>query len=116
MAHTVAHTEEGMSTSSDQPETEKQGPISSDTGVKAAKPGEHPVTGAGGLFLRVRPTKKGALTRRWIVRVTINGRRPKFGLGSFPAVGLARARELAQDAHRDAVGARRARQTSPAAR
>ena len=35
------------------------------------------------------------------MRVTIDGRRPKFGLGSYPTVGLARARQLAQDAHRD---------------
>ena len=75
--------------------------ISSDTGVKAALSGEHPVTAAVGLFLRVRATKKDVLTRRWIVRVATNGRRPKFGLGSYPVVGLARARQLAHDAHRD---------------
>jgi integrase len=90
-----------MSTSPDQPETERRDPISSDTGVKTAPRGEHPVTGAVGLFLRVRPTKKGVLTRRWIVRVTIGGRRPKFGLGLYPTVGLAHARQLAQDALRD---------------
>ena len=100
-----------------------QDPISSDTGAQAAKPGEHPVTGAVGLFLRVRQTKKGALTRRWIVRITINGRRRKFGLGSYPVVGLARARELAQDALRKVAGgkepgvrAERRQQASEAAR
>jgi integrase len=90
-----------MPTMSDRLDTEKRDPISSDTGVKAAPPGEHPVTGAVGLFLRVRATKKNALTRRWIVRVTIDGRRRKFGLGSYPTVGLARARQLAQGAHSD---------------
>ena len=35
------------------------------------------------------------------MRITIDGRRPKFGLGSYPTIGLARARQLAQDAHRD---------------
>jgi integrase len=103
--------------------SETKGPISSDTGVKAAPSGEHPVTGAVGLFLRVRATKKGALTRRWIVRVTIDGRRRKFGLGSYPAVVLARARQKAQDALRDAaegkepgVRAKRRTQASAAAR
>jgi integrase len=98
-------------------------PISSDTGAQAAKPGEHPVTGAVGLFLRVRPTKKGALTRRWIVRITINSRRSKFSLGSYPTIGLARARQLAQDAHRDVargkepgVRAERLQQAAEAAR
>jgi hypothetical protein len=109
-----------MSTS---PETENQGPISSDNGVKAALRGEHPVTGAVGLFLRVRPTKKDALTRRWIVRVTIEGRRRKFGLGSYPTVGLARARQLAQGAKSDVaagkelgVRAKRRQQAALAAR
>ena len=36
LAYTVAHTEEGMSTPSDQPKTKKRDPISSDTDVKAA--------------------------------------------------------------------------------
>lgn len=33
--------------------------------------------------------------RRWVLRVTINGQRVNRGLGSFPAVSLARAREKA---------------------
>jgi integrase len=82
-----------------QPKTKKRNPISSDAGVKAAPRGEWPVTGAVGLFLRVRATKKGSLTRRWIVRVSI--RRLKFSLGAYPAVELARARQMAQDAHRE---------------
>jgi integrase len=95
LAHTVVHTEEAMS------KKPKRKPISFDVDVRAAEPGDTPVTGAISLFLRVRATKKGVLTRRWIVRVTSNGRRPKFGLGSYPTIGLARARQLAQDAHSD---------------
>jgi integrase len=115
MVHTEVHMEESLAAA--------RKPISSVGGVEAAKPGDTPVTGAVGLFLRVRATKKGVLTRRWIVRVTVNGRRPKFSLGSYPAIGLARARQLAQDAHSDvAVGkepgarAKRRQQVSLAAR
>jgi integrase len=104
-------------------EKPKRKPISFDVDVKAAEPGDTPVTGAVGLFLRVRPTKKGALTRRWIVRITINGRRPKFSFGSYPTIGLARARQLAQDAHSDVakgkepgVRAKRLEQAAEAAR
>ena len=35
------------------------------------------------------------------MRVSVKGHRLKFGLGRYPAVGLARARQLAQDAHRN---------------
>ena len=74
-------------------------PIISDTGVNAAEPGWHAVSGASGLFVRVHLAKDGSLTRSWSVRV----KRRNFGLGSYPAVGLALARLLAQDAHRDAA-------------
>jgi integrase len=88
---------------SDQP---KQKPLSSDAAIQAADPGEHMVTSdATGLILRVHASKKGVITRTWIVRVTDGARRRRLGLGRYPAVGLARARQLAQDAHRDvAVG------------
>ncbi len=77
--------------------------ISSDLSVRSAEPGEHTVTGAPGLILRVHAAKDGACTRTWIVRATTQGRRRRIGLGSYPAVGLARARQLAQDAHRTAA-------------
>lgn len=44
-----------------------------------------------GLFLRVR--KNGA--RQWVQRITIRGKRCELGLGSPPAVSLAKARQLA---------------------
>ncbi|MDA8859993.1 integrase arm-type DNA-binding domain-containing protein [Paracoccaceae bacterium] len=44
-----------------------------------------------GLFLRVDPDG----SKFWVQRITLNGKRPELGLGSFPAVSLAQAREAA---------------------
>ena len=65
--------------------------------VKAlSKPGMH---GDGrGLYLRVA---KGG-SKGWILRITVDGRRRDIGLGGFPTVLLAKARQLAE-AHRLAV-------------
>ena len=49
-----------------------------------------------GLNLKVVPS--GA--RRWVQRVTIGGKRHNIGLGGYPAVSLAEARELAAENHR----------------
>jgi hypothetical protein len=69
---------------------EKQKPLSSDAAIHAAEPGEHMVTSdAPGLILRVHASKKGVITRTWIVRVTDGARRRRLGLGRYPAVGLA---------------------------
>jgi len=51
-----------------------------------------------GLKLLVRPDGK-----RWTVRVRVNGRRREVGLGGFPDVSLARAREKAGEARRAAA-------------
>ena len=60
------------------------------------KPGRH---GDGGrLYLNV--TLSGS--KSWVQRIVINGRRRDLGLGPFPAVGLARARDIAH-ANRTAV-------------
>ena len=59
------------------------------TGVKHAGPGKH--YDAHGLFLLVEPS--GA--RRWVQRLVIRGRRRDLGLGAYPLVTLAEARELA---------------------
>lgn len=62
--------------------------------VETAGPGKH---GDGrGLFLLVKPT--GA--RSWVLRYQLNGRRRDLGLGAFPEVTLANAREKALDARR----------------
>lgn len=66
-------------------------------------PGLHPVGGALGLHLQVTPSA----ARSWVARLTV-GMRPNaagvmvqhrrdFGLGAFPAVTLAEARELARE-------------------
>lgn len=59
--------------------------------VRSAGPGKYHDGGGTGLFLRVDPT--GA--RFWIQRIVIRGKRREIGLGSFPLVSLAEAREAA---------------------
>ena len=62
--------------------------------VKTAGPGRH---GDGrGLFLYVKPS--GA--RSWVLRYQVQGRRRDLGLGSFPDVTLAMARDRASEARR----------------
>lgn len=62
--------------------------------VKTAGPGRH---GDGrGLFLYVKPS--GA--RSWVLRYQVQGRRRDLGLGSFPDVSLAMARDRASEARR----------------
>lgn len=55
------------------------------------KNGEHPVGGVPGLYLRV----EGG-SRAWLLRYTIDSKRRRMGLGPFPAVPLAAARERAR--------------------
>jgi integrase len=65
-------------------------------GVQTAGPGKH--EDGEGLRLVVSPT--GA--RKWVLRVTVDGKRREMGLGSFPEVTLADARTKASDARRKA--------------
>jgi integrase len=53
-----------------------------------------PVGGVSGLYLQITPN--GGKT--WILRVTMAGKRVEIGLGGFPTVTLAKAREKARDA------------------
>ena len=53
------------------------------------------VGGVKGLYLQL--TAAGA--RSWIGRVSVGGRRRAFGLGSYPTVTLAEARERARELH-----------------
>jgi len=57
--------------------------------VATAGPGKY--EDGGGLRLVVSPSE----ARKWVFRFTINGRRREMGLGSFPDVSLAEAREKA---------------------
>lgn len=54
-------------------------------------PGLYPVGGAAGLQLRVRDTG----TRYWVLRVRVAGKRHDIGLGPYPEVSVASAREQA---------------------
>ena len=56
----------------------------------------------GGLYLRIAPGG----SKQWIQRATIGGKRHEIGLGAYPAVTLAKARDMAQ-ATRAAIAAGR---------
>jgi integrase len=58
-------------------------------------PKAYPVGGVNGLMLQVTPN--GA--KSWLLRVTIGDKRRTLGLGSYPTVTLAEARERARVAH-----------------
>lgn len=57
-------------------------------------PGVHFVGGVAGLAMQIEPTG----SRSWILRYMIAGRRRDMGLGGFPDVTLAGARDLAREA------------------
>jgi integrase len=59
---------------------------------RLAQPGLHFVGGVSGLALQVLPTGG----RTWILRAVIGGKRRDMGLGGFPDVTLAGAREAAR--------------------
>lgn len=58
------------------------------------KPGLHSVGVVPGLHLQI--TESGA--RSWILRATVGGKRRDIGLGGYPGVTLAQARERAREA------------------
>ena len=53
--------------------------------------------GSHGLSLRVKPTKNGSWSRTWSQRIRIGGTIRTLGLGAFPVITLADARERALD-------------------
>lgn len=61
---------------------------------RITKPGLHAVGEVVGLCLNVKAT--GA--RSWILRTVVDGKRCEIGLGSFPTIPLADARQLAREA------------------
>jgi integrase len=63
-------------------------------------PGYYFVGGVPGLLLQVSPSG----SRSWLLRVTVGSKRREIGLGPYPAVSLALAREKAQ-AMRDEIAA-----------
>jgi integrase len=61
------------------------------------EPGRYPVGGVAGLYLKVAPSG----SRSWVLRVVIAGKRRDAGLGGYPDVPLAQAREKARKARDD---------------
>jgi integrase len=59
--------------------------------ARLTKPGLHAVGGVAGLHLQIDGN-----ARSWILRATIGNRRPDMGLGGYPDVTLAGAREAAR--------------------
>lgn len=57
-------------------------------------PGLHAVGEVNGLCLNVKATG----SRSWILRTVVDGKRSEIGLGGFPTITLADARELAREA------------------
>lgn len=57
-------------------------------------PGFYAVGGVAGLHLQVQ----SALSRSWVLRVKVGAKRRDMGLGAFPDVTLAQAREAAREA------------------
>ncbi|MCQ4188108.1 integrase arm-type DNA-binding domain-containing protein [Methylocystis sp. NLS-7] len=84
--------------------------------VRSAPPGNH--LDGGGLYLFVST----ALARSWVYRFSWQGRRPEMGLGSFPEVGLADARDARDTARailrsgRNPIDARRMEKTASKSR
>lgn len=85
---------------------------------RTARPGLHAVGGVPGLCLQVSPS--GA--KSWILRVLVNGRRREIGIGGYPDVMLAEARERARSIRLqirdgvDPVADRRARRAAQRAK
>ena len=84
---------------------------------RLTRPGRWSVDGVDGLALQV--TSTGA--RSWVLRLSTAGRQREMGLGSFPTVTLARARDEARK-HRalvkvgnDPIAARRAAKSAATA-
>jgi integrase len=66
---------------------------------RLTKPGNHAVGGVSGLYLYVNE----AQGRSWVLRVMIAGQRKHLGLGGYPSVTLAQAREKARAAREQVV-------------
>lgn len=65
---------------------------------RLTRPGHHSVGGVSGLYLYVNEAEG----RSWVLRAMIGGKRKHLGLGGYPSVTLAQARDKAREA-RDQV-------------
>ena len=75
------------------------GPLDLKKKPELQAPGYHPVGGVAGLNLQVSETR----TKSWVMRCTVGGKRREIGLGAYPGVGLALAREKAQQVRDEIV-------------
>ncbi len=73
---------------------------------RLSRPGWHAVGGVAGLLLQIRPPLRSEAPppRSWILRLSVAGQRQLIGLGSYPQVSLADARELARKLSLEAKG------------
>jgi hypothetical protein len=74
-------------------------PLGKLTDIKCRTVGTGIYSDGGGLVLQVK-AGVSSINRSWIFRYAVDGREHRMGLGSYPDVTLARAREKAQDARR----------------
>lgn len=58
------------------------------------KPTLVPVGGIAGMHIQITPSE----SKSWAVRLTVNGKRHWFGLGSYPEISMADARNMARQA------------------
>jgi integrase len=65
---------------------------------RLSRPGWHAVGGVPGLLLQIRISSsgRGTLSRSWLLRLRTAGKRQPLGLGPYPQVTLAEAREQAR--------------------
>ena len=62
----------------------------------AGKPGRYgDGRGGHGLTLVVKPSAGGGVRKHWVQRIRVGGQETNIGLGSWPVIGLAEARERA---------------------
>lgn len=59
---------------------------------RLSRPGMHAVGGVSGLYMQIAPSG----SRSWVLRAMVCGRRRDIGLGGYPDVTLAQARERAR--------------------
>jgi integrase len=73
---------------------------------RLTRPGWHAVGGVAGLLLQVKPpsSPEAQPSRSWILRVQVEGKRSPVGLGAYPQVTLAEARETARKLANEAKG------------
>jgi hypothetical protein len=74
--------------------------LTTDRQVKTAGPGRHSVSNVKGLILDVSDTGR---SRSWLLRIQRSGKRHDIGLGPYPEVTLALARERALAKRREII-------------